>query len=77
MFGTGGDEINVNCYDKDEQTQEDLKKSGKTLEQALDTFTRRTHGALRGFGKKAVVWQGGSPLELMYLASSHESRHGV
>ena len=64
MFGTGGDEINVNCYDKDAQTQEDLKKSGKTLEQALDTFTRRTHGALRGLGKKAVVWQGGLSLEV-------------
>lgn len=24
-FGTGGDEINANCYDKDPQTQADLR----------------------------------------------------
>lgn len=61
MFGTGGDEINVKCYENDEQTQEDLKKSGKTLEQALDAFTSRTHEALKRLGKKVVVWQGRVP----------------
>ena len=57
MFGTGGDEINENCYQKDPSTQEDLKRSGATLEKALDSFTRSTHGALRQLGKKVVVWE--------------------
>ncbi|RXW23792.1 hypothetical protein EST38_g2061 [Candolleomyces aberdarensis] len=57
MFGTGGDEINVKCYQKDPNTQEDLKRSGATLEKALDSFTQSTHGALRQLGKKVVVWQ--------------------
>ncbi|KAJ2919173.1 hypothetical protein MD484_g1277, partial [Candolleomyces efflorescens] len=57
MFGTGGDEINENCYQKDPSTQEDLKRSGASFEQALDLFTQSTHGALRDLGKKVVVWQ--------------------
>jgi hypothetical protein len=39
-FSTGGDELNENCYDKDAQTQQELSEQGKTLEQALDTFTQ-------------------------------------
>lgn len=72
MFGTGGDEINTNCYQKDPSTQEDLKLSGETLEQALDSFTQSTHGALRQLGKKVVVWQGGLYLiALVALADSY------
>ena len=58
MFSTGGDELNVNCYTQDAQTQADLKQSGKTLEQALDAFTQDTHGALKAIGKTPVVWEG-------------------
>ncbi|KAF9483398.1 N-acetylhexosaminidase [Pholiota conissans] len=57
LFSTGGDELNVNCYTQDAQTQADLKASGKTLEQALDAFTQTTHGALRALGKTPVVWE--------------------
>ncbi|PPQ70615.1 hypothetical protein CVT25_011981 [Psilocybe cyanescens] len=57
LFSTGGDELNVNCYTQDSQTQTDLKASGKTLEQALDTFTQATHGALKAIGKTPVVWE--------------------
>ncbi|KAJ7838793.1 beta-hexosaminidase [Mycena olivaceomarginata] len=56
-FSTGGDELNTECYTKDAQTQADLKKAGKNLEQALDTFTQATHGALAKLGKTAVVWE--------------------
>jgi len=58
LFSTGGDELNVNCYTKDPQTQADLARSGKTLEQALDTFTQTSHDALRSIGKTPVVWEG-------------------
>ncbi|KAJ7863518.1 beta-hexosaminidase [Mycena olivaceomarginata] len=56
-LATGGDELNTECYTKDAQTQADLKKAGKNLEQALDTFTQATHGALAKLGKTAVVWE--------------------
>jgi len=56
-FGTGGDEINANCYDKDPQTQEDLVKSGKTIDQALNDFTVATHAALKSAGKSTFVWE--------------------
>ena len=57
-ISTGGDEININCYNQDLQTQRDLNSSGKTFEQALDAFTQAEHSALRGKGKTPVVWEG-------------------
>ncbi|KAF8158414.1 N-acetylhexosaminidase [Crassisporium funariophilum] len=57
LFSTGGDELNVNCYTQDAQTQADLKASGRTLEQALDVFTQTTHNALKSIGKTPVVWE--------------------
>ncbi|KAJ7037692.1 N-acetylhexosaminidase [Mycena alexandri] len=56
-FNTGGDELNTACYTQDAQTQADLKQEGKTLEQALSTFTQATHGALAKLGKTPVVWE--------------------
>jgi len=56
LFSTGGDEINAQCYQDDAQTQHDL--GGKTLDQALTSFTQATHGALRALGKTPVVWEG-------------------
>lgn len=58
LFSTGGDEINANCYDKDAETQASLSGSGKTFEEALDTFTNVTHEAVRAQGKVPVVWEG-------------------
>lgn len=34
------------------------ESQGKTLEEALDTFTQATHSVLRGSGKTPVVWEG-------------------
>lgn len=58
LFSTGGDELNTNCYTQDPKTQADLRSSGRTLEQALDEFTRVTHRALINAGKTPVVWEG-------------------
>ncbi|KAH9073564.1 N-acetylhexosaminidase [Lactarius deliciosus] len=55
LFSTGGDEINARCYQDDAQTQQEL--GGKTVAQALDSFTQATHGALRSLGKTPVVWE--------------------
>ncbi|KAH9932733.1 N-acetylhexosaminidase [Epithele typhae] len=57
LFSTGGDELNTKCYDIDEPTQASLNASGKTLEQALDTFTQTTHKVLTDAGKTPVVWE--------------------
>ncbi|KXN82649.1 Beta-hexosaminidase 2 [Leucoagaricus sp. SymC.cos] len=64
LFSTGGDELNTNCYAKDNQTQQDLKSQGKTLEQALDTFTQAEHSMLEQAGMPPwsnslkMAWQG-------------------
>ena len=58
LMSTGGDEINAKCYEQDAETQADLKSSGQTLEQALDVFTQKTHGAIEAVGKTPAVWEG-------------------
>ncbi|KAI0322060.1 N-acetylhexosaminidase [Amylostereum chailletii] len=40
LMSTGGDEVNMNCYAQDQDTQDELKASGKTLAEALDVFNR-------------------------------------
>ncbi|KAI8986124.1 N-acetylhexosaminidase [Trametes punicea] len=57
LFSTGGDELNTNCYAIDEPTQAALNATGRTLEQALDVFTQKTHKALEVKGKTPVVWE--------------------
>ena len=58
LFSTGGDELNLNCYTNDTITQEALKSTGQTLEEALNTFTMSTHGALTKLGKVGVIKSG-------------------
>ncbi|TFK48771.1 beta-hexosaminidase [Heliocybe sulcata] len=57
MVSTGGDELNIQCYTDDAQTQAELTSSGLTLEEALSEFTQSTHGALIAEGKTPVVWE--------------------
>ncbi|KZW01509.1 glycoside hydrolase family 20 protein [Exidia glandulosa HHB12029] len=56
-FSTGGDEVNINCYNQDEATQQQLKATNKTLDEALNTFVQATHTALARQGKIPVVWE--------------------
>jgi hexosaminidase len=57
-FSTGGDEINLNCYSNDTQTQATLNSTGQTFEQALSNFTEYTHQAIIAKGKTPMVWEG-------------------
>ncbi|TFK93272.1 glycoside hydrolase family 20 protein [Polyporus arcularius HHB13444] len=57
ILSTGGDEVNANCYEKDAETQADLRAAGRTIEQALDVFTQKTHGAIISEGKTPAVWE--------------------
>jgi hexosaminidase len=56
-FSTGGDELNAACYTDDNETQQMLNSSGKTIAQALNVFTQTTHAALAREGKTPVVWE--------------------
>ena len=56
-ISTRGDELNTQCFTSDNQTQAVLKASGQTIEQALNSFTQATHGALRSAGKTPIVWE--------------------
>lgn len=67
LMSTGGDEVNMNCYAADEETQVWLNETGKTIAEALSDFVLDTHEVLRngseGVGGKApVVWEGRSHL---------------
>ncbi|KAN0087813.1 glycoside hydrolase family 20 protein [Tylopilus felleus] len=60
-FGTGGDELNTNCYVNDTVTLQYLNTIGTNftyaLTQALAEFTNSTHNALIAQGKTPVVWE--------------------
>ncbi|KAF7767960.1 CAZyme family GH20 [Agaricus bisporus var. burnettii] len=81
LFSTGGDEINANCYEKDDQTQSDLNASGQTLDEALASFVGATHEVVRGAGKTPVVWQeiplehnvpvGNDTIVMVWISSQH------
>lgn len=58
LFSTGGDELNVPCYDQDQLTQIILNSTGETLGDKLQTFVDTVHGGLRKLGKTPVVWEG-------------------
>ncbi|KAK7054384.1 Glucosamine-6-phosphate isomerase (Glucosamine-6-phosphate deaminase) (GNPDA) (GlcN6P deaminase) [Paramarasmius palmivorus] len=57
FFATGGDEVNQPCYAQDDQTQQELSSSGRTLEEALTDFVDATHDMVRGIGKTPVIWE--------------------
>ncbi|KAL0574564.1 Glucosamine-6-phosphate isomerase (Glucosamine-6-phosphate deaminase) (GNPDA) (GlcN6P deaminase) [Marasmius crinis-equi] len=57
FFHTGGDEVNQPCYNEDQQTQQELSSSGRTLEQAIGDWVDATHDRLRSIGKTPVVWE--------------------
>jgi hexosaminidase len=56
-LSTGGDELNIPCYMTDNATVAQLHATGQTLEQALNTFTQATHGAVHKAGKSPIIWE--------------------
>lgn len=54
-MSTGGDEVNLNCYNDDASTQAELKSSNQTLDEALNTFVQATHDTLKKAGKTPLV----------------------
>jgi hexosaminidase len=58
LFSTGGDELNIPCYDQDAETQQILNSTEQSLQQTLETFVQTVHGGLKSLGKTPVVWEG-------------------
>ena len=77
-FSIGGDEVNTNCYGDDSVTQQDLKDTGKTLDQALSDFVQSNQEVLASIRKTPVVWQGESatPPDLYHLDVTVLCRNG-
>ncbi|KAI0793019.1 N-acetylhexosaminidase [Irpex lacteus] len=57
LISTGGDELNLPCYEQDKETQNILNATGETLQQKLETFVQTVHGGLKKLGKTPVVWE--------------------
>ncbi|KAJ8081082.1 Glucosamine-6-phosphate isomerase (Glucosamine-6-phosphate deaminase) (GNPDA) (GlcN6P deaminase) [Marasmius tenuissimus] len=57
FFHTGGDELNQPCYNQDQQTQDELERSGRSLEDAIGDWVDATHDRLRSIGKTPIVWE--------------------
>lgn len=64
LLSTGGDEVNTNCYAQDSVTQAELNATGRSLNQALDDFTKQTHSAIIAEGKTPIVWEGRKVLDI-------------
>lgn len=58
MVSTGGDEVNLQCWEDDEATQTDLVAKGITINEALKAFIADLQGALRQLGKRAFIKAG-------------------
>lgn len=58
LFSTGGDEVNLPCYEDDPQTQADLAESGQTIDEALNAFILAEHAVIRAQGKTPIVKEG-------------------
>ncbi|KAH8930459.1 glycoside hydrolase family 20 protein [Atractiella rhizophila] len=55
-FSTGGDEVNLNCYNNDGPTQDLLAAKNWTIEDAVTNFVVKTHQSLAKNGKVPAVW---------------------
>ncbi|CCM03742.1 uncharacterized protein FIBRA_05888 [Fibroporia radiculosa] len=57
IISTGGDEVNLVCYQDDYETQYDLNSTGRTLNGALNDFVMGNQAALIEKGKTPAVWE--------------------
>lgn len=78
MTSSGGDEVNLPCWEEDEETQVDLAQKNVSIEQALDSFIGEVQGVLKKNRKVPFIKSGRleSHFERYYLnLATH--RHGV
>ncbi|KAK9899281.1 glycoside hydrolase family 20 protein [Cystobasidium minutum MCA 4210] len=57
LFGTGGDEINLACFENDTSVQDVLQAKGQTIIQAISNFVNETQKPVRDAGRTPVIWE--------------------
>ena len=62
MMSSGGDEVNLPCWEEDEQTQADLAQRNITIAEALNEFVRAVQGVIVKHGKTPFIKSGELPL---------------
>lgn len=58
MMSSGGDEVNLPCWNDDEDTMQDLQERGITIADALNQFIQEIQGVLRDCGKTPFIKSG-------------------
>ena len=58
MMSSGGDEVNLPCWDEDEETQADLVKRNITIAEALNEFVETVQGVIQAHGKTPFIKSG-------------------
>ncbi|PIL36481.1 hypothetical protein GSI_00170 [Ganoderma sinense ZZ0214-1] len=55
MMSSGGDEVNLPCWEEDEQTQDDLAERNITIAEALNEFVQAVQGVIVSHGKTPFI----------------------
>ncbi|KAI0808032.1 N-acetylhexosaminidase [Fomes fomentarius] len=55
MMSSGGDEVNLPCWEEDEETQHDLAERNITIADALNEFVQTVQGVIRTHGKTPFI----------------------
>ena len=58
MMSSGGDEVNLPCWEEDEETQQNLQQKNITIAQALDIFIQEVQGVMKQHGKTPFIKSG-------------------
>ena len=58
MMSSGGDEVNIPCWEEDEETQMDLTQRNITIADALNDFVRTVQGVIKAHGKTPFIKSG-------------------
>lgn len=58
MMSSGGDEVNIPCWEEDEETVQNLHQRNITLADALDLFIQEVQSTLHDHGKIPFIKSG-------------------
>lgn len=58
MMSSGGDEVNLPCWEEDEETQSDLAQRNITIADALNQFVGTVQGVIAAHGKVPLIKSG-------------------
>ena len=58
MMSSGGDEVNLPCWEEDEETQADLAQRNITISDALNEFVQAVQGVIKARGKTPFIKSG-------------------